>query len=498
MSLDLMAVLIADPDLSGWDGLGLAVQAYQKRALPVIEWLAAITRQANRRLMVRLVKGAYWDAEIKLAQERGLSGYPVFTRKNATDVSYLACAKRLFADPVAFYPAFATHNAYTAAAILELSQGAADWEFQRLHGMGEDLHDQLVASGKGGRPSRIYAPVGSHRDLLAYLVRRLLENGSNTSFVNRIADAGRPIESLLIDPAERILSLSAKPHPAIPLPADLYGPARRNSLGLDFSDKANLTMVREAAERSLQINYAARPLIGGQPRGGEGHPVFEPAHRSRRLGSVCEATPDDIAAAFAKATAAFPAWNAFEGGHRAGLLERAADLYQSRMLDLAALIVREGGRTQADAVSEVREAIDYLRYYAAQARGKVRAGAADRSHRRTRYLAAGGTGRLRLHQPVEFPGRHFYRGRSPPRWRRAIPSWPNPLNRLPCAPRGPSLCCWRRGFPAMSCTSCPAMAPSVPCWRPIPGAQALPSRDRPALPIVSPECWQGNPAPSFL
>ncbi len=247
--LDIVEALALAPELAGWDGLGLAVQAYQKRALPLVDWLADLARRANRRLMVRLVKGAYWDTEIKRAQERGLDGYPVFTRKLATDVSYLACAKQLFAAGSALYPQFATHNAHSLAAILELSGGRTDWEFQRLHGMGEALYDEVVGRDKMNRPCRVYAPVGGHEDLLAYLVRRLLENGANTSFVNRIVDERAPIDEIVADPIARLAALPRKPHPKIPLPRDLFQPERCNSQGLDLADPRALADLSGARSR---------------------------------------------------------------------------------------------------------------------------------------------------------------------------------------------------------------------------------------------------------
>src|SRR6266480_4176570 len=261
--LDIVEALALAPELAGWDGLGLAVQAYQKRALPLVDWLADLARRANRRLMVRLVKGAYWDTEIKRAQERGLAGYPVFTRKVATDVSYLACAKRLFAAGRALYPQFATHNAHTLAAVLEMAGDRQDWEFQRLHGMGEALYDEIVGPDKMNRPCRVYAPVGGHEDLLAYLVRRLLENGANTSFVNRIVDEKLPIEEIVGDPAVRIRRLSTKPHPRIPLPKDLFGSERANSAGVDLTDTMRLIPLAETMTRAAAEAWDAAPLIGG-------------------------------------------------------------------------------------------------------------------------------------------------------------------------------------------------------------------------------------------
>ena len=370
MSLDLIEALSLDSELAGWNGLGFAVQAYQKRALATIDWLADLAHRANRRLMVRLVKGAYWDTEIKLTQERGLADYPVFTRKASTDVSYLACARRLLADPGAFYPGFATHNAHTLSAVAEIAGAHKDWEFQRLHGMGEELYNEVVGQDKWGIACRVYAPVGNHEDLLAYLVRRLLENGANSSFVNRIADALLPIETLVSDPAERVASLTVKPHPGIPLPRDLFGACRANSEGLDMYDQDTLDQLRGAIEASIRTAYTASPLIGGHPVAGPARPVFSPADRRDTVGQVVEATRYDADGAMLRAQAAFRGWEGVPAGERAAILERAAELFQQRLFELVALIVREGGRTQGDAVSEVREAIDFCRYYAAQIREK--------------------------------------------------------------------------------------------------------------------------------
>ncbi len=373
MSLDLIEALAIDHELAGWNGLGLAVQAYQKRALPVIDWLADLAQRADRRLMVRLCKGAYWDAEIKLAQERGLADYPVFTRKSSSDLSYLACARRLFANREAFYPAFATHNAHTLAAVAEIAisaGGSDEWEYQRLHGMGEELYDQIVGDDKWGRACRVYAPVGSHEDLLAYLVRRLLENGANSSFVNRIADADLPIAALLADPVEKTAALASKRQPRIPLPRDLFGAERANSEGLDMNDQPTLADLRSAIEQSARVSYVAAPLLDGRPRTGSSRPVRSPADQREIVGQVIEASVADVGAAFAVAQAAFPAWEGTPAIERAAALDRAADRMQGRLPELVALIVREGGRTQSDAVSEVREAIDFCRYYAAQAREK--------------------------------------------------------------------------------------------------------------------------------
>jgi RHH-type transcriptional regulator, proline utilization regulon repressor / proline dehydrogenase / delta 1-pyrroline-5-carboxylate dehydrogenase len=371
--LDLVEALALAPEINGWDGLGLAVQAYQKRALPLIDWLADLARRGNRRLMVRLVKGAYWDTEIKRAQERGLDTYPVFTRKIATDVSYLACAKRLFDAGSALYPQFATHNAHTLAAILELSSGRADWEFQRLHGMGEALYDEIVGPDKLNRPCRVYAPVGGHEDLLAYLVRRLLENGANTSFVNRIIDERAPIDDIVADPIARLASLPHKPHPKIPLPRDLFQPERRNSQGLDLADPRTLLHLRSGLADALQLPAHAAPIVGGTERAGAETPVFDPSDRRRQVGAVIAATPEAIEQALARAAHAAPSWNDTPADRRAVLLERAAELYEQHRAALMALIVREGGRTISAALSEVREGVDFLRYYAARARAEFAA-----------------------------------------------------------------------------------------------------------------------------
>jgi RHH-type transcriptional regulator, proline utilization regulon repressor / proline dehydrogenase / delta 1-pyrroline-5-carboxylate dehydrogenase len=372
LSLDLFEGLALAAELAGWDGVGLAVQAYQKRALPVIDWLADLAERGGRRLMVRLVKGAYWDSEIKRAQERGLDGYPVYTRKVATDVSYLACASRLLEYGSAFYPQFATHNAHTVAAVLEMAGNRRDWEFQRLHGMGEALYEQIVGPrrllGHLDRPCRIYAPVGNHEDLLPYLVRRLLENGANTSFVNRIVDERRPIDEIIADPVARLAHLPVKPHPRIPLPRDLYAPERRNSRGLDLNDPMTLTALREELAAALRRPWRAAPIIAGVEQTGAAAPVLDPSDRRRQVGEVVAAGPADVDRALARAVRSAPLWDRTTADERAAMLEAAADLYESRMAELMALIIREGGRTISDALSEVREAVDYLRYYAVRAR----------------------------------------------------------------------------------------------------------------------------------
>jgi RHH-type proline utilization regulon transcriptional repressor/proline dehydrogenase/delta 1-pyrroline-5-carboxylate dehydrogenase len=363
LSLDLVETLALAPELAGWDGLGLAVQAYQKRALALVAWLADLARRSRRRLMVRLVKGAYWDSEVKRTQERGLDFYPVFTRKVATDVSYLACARRLLGHPDAFYPQFATHNAHTAAAILELAGARRDWEFQRLHGMGEALYHEIVGPQRTGWRCRVYAPVGSHEELLAYLVRRLLENGANTSFVNRIVDESQPIDAIVADPIARLAGLPTKPHPRIPLPSDLYLP-RKNSPGLDLTHPPALSALRAELAAACGRKWRAAPIVDGAEATGEAERVFDPSDRRRQIGTVVSARPEDLDHALKQARRAQVAWDRAEANARAAILDRAADLFVEHRAMLLALIIREGGRTIPAALAEWREAIDHLRYYA--------------------------------------------------------------------------------------------------------------------------------------
>jgi RHH-type proline utilization regulon transcriptional repressor/proline dehydrogenase/delta 1-pyrroline-5-carboxylate dehydrogenase len=363
LSLDLIAGAMGDPSLAGWEGFGLAIQAYQKRCLPLVEWLGEQARATRRRLMVRLVKGAYWDSEIKRAQERGLAGYPVFTRKASTDVSYIACARAMLAMPEAIYPQFATHNAHTLAAILEHA-GNRPFEFQRLHGMGEQLYAQVTTPD---RPCRVYAPVGSHEDLLPYLVRRLLENGANTSFVNRLADEAAPIEQVAADPVTTVARLAEKPHPRIVLPRDLYMPERCNSAGPDLADGDTLARLDAELTRAAGQAWSAAP--DGRAAG-TGRAVRDPADTRRFVGAVVEAEDGDVERALVAATRAQPDWDSGGGAQRAAVLERAAELFETHRGELVHLIVREGGRTVPDAIGELREAVDFLRYYAAGARAE--------------------------------------------------------------------------------------------------------------------------------
>lgn len=363
LSLDLLESLALDPDLAGWNGLGFVVQGYGKRCPFVIDWIVDLARRAGRRIMVRLVKGAYWDAEIKRAQVDGLTDFPVYTRKVHTDVAYIACARKLLAARDAVFPQFATHNAQTLATIHHLAGpdfAVGDYEFQCLHGMGEPLYEQVVGADKLDRPCRIYAPVGTHETLLAYLVRRLLENGANSSFVHRIADPAVPVEDLIADPVEvvRAMPRPGARHDQIALPAGLY-PDRRNSDGIDLSDETALAALTLALRESADMAWSA---------GDEGTPraVLNPADHGDTVGTVLEASPEQALAAMERAAAS--AWPSTPVADRAAMLERTADAMQARMPILLGLIVREAGKSLPNAIAEVREAIDFLRYYAQQAR----------------------------------------------------------------------------------------------------------------------------------
>ena len=371
LSLAVMEPLFADPRLAEWNGLGLAVQAYSKRALPLIDWLGAVAQATGRRIPVRLVKGAYWDSEIKWAQESGLAGYPVFTRKVNTDVSYLAATRALLARPDCFYPQFATHNAHTIAAIVTLA-GDRPYEFQRLYGMGEALHREVVHPEKLAKPCRIYAPVGGHRDLLAYLVRRLLENGANTSFVNRLADDEAPIEAIVADPVEKAAALPVKANPLIPPPPDLFMPERKDSLGLPLWHESVREPLLAAMQRTLADPANANPIVSGREleEGGELGWITSPHDRRVVVGTCRSAGPEAIDKALAAARAASGDWDRLGGEARTVILDRAADLFEADRPALMALLVREAGKTLGNAQADLREAVDHLRYAAAQARRK--------------------------------------------------------------------------------------------------------------------------------
>jgi RHH-type proline utilization regulon transcriptional repressor/proline dehydrogenase/delta 1-pyrroline-5-carboxylate dehydrogenase len=372
LSLDLMEAMAFNPELEGFEGIGFVVQAYQKRCPYVIDYLVDLAKRSGRKFMVRLVKGAYWDAEIKRAQVDGMPGYPVYTRKVYTDVSYLACAQRLLAATDVIYPQFATHNAQTLSAIYTWAKrdGITAYEFQCLHGMGETLYDQVVGADNLDKPCRIYAPVGSHETLLAYLVRRLLENGANSSFVNQIVDESIPVDALISNPIEVARSLNGQPHTGIALPLDMFGTERKNSAGIDLS---NEDVLREVALALAQPrSWTAGPLLAVAPSAGQAsQALLNPARNDDVVGSVTEATAEDVDNALHAASQFAMDWQTTEPSERAACLDRAADLFENNKLELMALAVREAGKSLPNAIAEVREAVDFLRYYAAQVRGST-------------------------------------------------------------------------------------------------------------------------------
>lgn len=366
LSLRIFAKVFAEPALSGWGGLGLALQAYQKRALPMLEFLNELAERGGKQIPVRLVKGAYWDTEIKRAQQQGLKDYPVFTRKNNTDVSYLACANYLLGHSDNLYPQFATHNAYTVAAILQLGRGC-DYEFQRLHGMGEELYAELFESLAADVSCRVYAPVGAHKDLLPYLVRRLLENGANTSFVNQLAHPDQPIEELVADPIEKAKT-SREPlrHANIPLPAGLFGGDRNNSKGINFNDEREVGTLLEQLDAHSNVSFHAMPVIAGKQISGERRPVMEPANQAVLVGHSEFFTNEqscELKRAVEIAHNGWPEWRDIAVCDRVSILQRAADLLELHQPELISLCVREAGKTLPDSQAEIREAIDFLRYY---------------------------------------------------------------------------------------------------------------------------------------
>ncbi len=338
ISIDIIKNVFASPELKDWEGFGLALQSYQKRGYYLIDDLAEFARQHKKKFMVRLIKGAYWDGEIKNAQVKGYEGYPVFTRKTATDVSFLACAKKILSYSDAFYPAFATHNAYSLAAVLEMAKlnNVTQFEFQCLHGMGYTLYDQVVGKNKLNIPCRVYAPVGGHEDLLAYLVRRLLENGANTSFVNRIIDEKIPVSEIIMDPVKKLSETEQKPHPSIPLPRNLYGTSRANSKGINLTNPDDIKKLYENLK----------------------NPSYEKVDASHL-------DPETI---LQKAHGAYEHWEMTSVEHRAACLDKAANLLEERMPQFMSITIEEGKKTVPDAIAEVREAIDFCRYYAQQAR----------------------------------------------------------------------------------------------------------------------------------
>ena len=371
LSLDIIEAVVSDPALAGWEGFGIVVQAYQKRTPYTIDYLADLARRIGHKLQVRLVKGAYWDAEIKRAQMEGLESYPVFTRKQNTDVSYLACAKRLFGHSDAIYPMFATHNAHTIAAIKVIAAGRT-YEHQKLHGMGDDLYAEVIPADRLNVPCRVYAPVGSHEDLLPYLVRRLLENGANSSFVNRVTDESVAIDELIRNPVAAVESFTSIPHPKIPLPRELLRSQnhdRTNSMGINFADDNTLKALAAQLDQYTGPWQATALVPGAQPTGTALN-VTNPADRRQQVGSWTPADAATVERALANAVAAQPAWNATPAAGRAAILEKAAELLEAQTAKYMALCTAEAGKSLPDGIAEVREAVDFLRYYAMQAREK--------------------------------------------------------------------------------------------------------------------------------
>ncbi|MDB5935932.1 MAG: putA, partial [Massilia sp.] len=366
ISLDLMEAMAFDPELAGFEGIGFVVQAYQKRCPFVIDYLADLAKRSGRKFMVRLVKGAYWDAEIKRAQVDGMPGYPVYTRKVYTDVSYLTCAKKLLAASDVLYPQFATHNAQTLSVIYTWAKqdGIDNYEFQCLHGMGETLYDQVVGPQNLGKACRIYAPVGSHETLLAYLVRRLLENGANSSFVNQIVDAKVSIDTLIADPFAAARTQGGVPHPGIALPVALFGQERRNSSGVDLTNEDVLGALSTALAQPR--SYSAGALIDGACSLAEPQAIRNPAFHPDVVGQVRDASAADVETALAAAAAYAMDWQTTAPSARADTIARVADLFEANCHELMALAVREAGKSLPNAIAEVREAVDFLRYYAAQ------------------------------------------------------------------------------------------------------------------------------------
>lgn len=364
LSLDIIEKVFNDDSLDNWQGFGMAVQSYQKRAFWLLDWIAALARSKKRRMTVRLIKGAYWDSEIKKTQMLGLNDYPVFTRKVFTDVSFQACAKKLLTMTDAIYPQFATHNAYSVAMILTIVGEYRDFEFQCLHGMGKELYEEIVPANRLGIPCRIYAPVGSHEDLLPYLVRRLLENGANSSFVNRIVDDNAPISQLIADPVQQATELLPRINQNIPLPRDIFLPQRMNSSGLDFSNRATIADLQENFAQLTLDAWQAVPLINGKSKNYTLESVYSPQAKNHLIGKTANACKEDLEGTLQCAEDAFLTWSQILVAQRAACLLKLATLLEENQKELLALLCLEAGKTLGDALGEIREAVDFCRYYA--------------------------------------------------------------------------------------------------------------------------------------
>ncbi|KAB2919773.1 MAG: bifunctional proline dehydrogenase/L-glutamate gamma-semialdehyde dehydrogenase PutA [Hyphomicrobiaceae bacterium] len=406
LTLGIFEQVFIDPVIEGWPGLGIAVQAYGKRAVPVLRWLRRLSQRQRKRIPVRLVKGAYWDSEIKWAQERGLSDYPVFTRKIHTDVSYLACVRLLLADQTAFYPQFATHNAHSVAAAY-VASGSRGFEFQRLHGMGEALYEEIVGEGRLlSAPCRVYAPVGAYEDLVAYLVRRLLENGANTSFVNRLADEQAHLEEIIRDPVESVERERGKAVQLLPRPMEIYLPERLNSRGMALTEPTVRGALQKDVAEELRANFEVEPIVEGR-RVKDAHAVelvLCPHDRRERIGTVRAADPLTVEEALQSASAALRDWDRLGGEARAQILDKAADLFERDRTRLIAVMVREAGKTLENALGDVREAVDFLRYYAHEARRLFSAPVSLKGPTgETNALALRGRGPFACISPWNFP-----------------------------------------------------------------------------------------------
>ncbi len=368
MWLAIFERVYRDNALAGWDGFGLAVQTYQRRGRDTMRFIEELAGDVGRRIPVRLVKGAYWDSEIKWAQEQGISSYPVFTRKSHSDVSYLACARAALAAGDKIYAQFATHNAHTLASVLHYAGSRRDYEFQRLHGMGEELYAEIVDPKKHDRPCRVYAPVGNHEDLLPYLVRRLLENGSNTSFVNKIIDESIDVEDIIADPLTVAGQHDYLPHDRIPQPIDIFQPERDNSHGFNLADRNVSRKLLSDMEVARELPVTAKPIVGGREMSGAEAPSVNPANTDEVVGICHLAAEEHVDAALELSVKGQVAWDRTGADERARILNRAADLFEAHHAELLTLCIREGGKTLPDSISELREAVDFFRYYAAQAR----------------------------------------------------------------------------------------------------------------------------------
>jgi RHH-type proline utilization regulon transcriptional repressor/proline dehydrogenase/delta 1-pyrroline-5-carboxylate dehydrogenase len=368
MWLGIFERIYRDPALDGWDGFGVALQTYQRRGNDAMRFLIELAGDVGRRIPVRLVKGAYWDSEVKWAQEQGLESYPVYTRKSHSDISYLAAARAALDAGDKIYAQFATHNAHTLASILHFAGSRRDYEFQRLHGMGEELYAEVVDPAKHDRPCRVYAPVGNHEDLLPYLVRRLLENGSNTSFVNKIADESIDVMDIIADPLELAARHDYAAHDRIPTPADIFQPERENSHGINLANRSVSRQLLAELDAASKKSITAKPIIGGKEMNGKEEPSVNPANTSEVVGVCHQANEEHVDKAIELSVAAQPAWDRLGGNQRADILNRAADLFEKHRDELLRLCVMEGGRSIPDSVSELREAVDFMRYYGAQAR----------------------------------------------------------------------------------------------------------------------------------